>query len=84
MNKNADDTELRIVLDGECGVRATGYDCVGAKRVLFVPFNRTRCPVEALLVCRQQGLLAEKLDKLSPDDAWALYWMTLPTQEPQN
>jgi hypothetical protein len=48
-------------------------------RLLFVPFAATTCPAVALMACREQGLLKEKLDRMDPEAAHALYLTTLAT-----
>jgi hypothetical protein len=74
--------EPREVLDGEVTPRLVGFDAetnATESRLLFVPFAATTCPAVALMACREQGLLKEKLDRMDPEAAHALYLTTLAT-----
>jgi hypothetical protein len=69
--------DVRELLDGEVERRASGFDCATAERVLYIPFSLTRDPAQALLVCRQSGLLRAKLDAMDRDTAHLLYQTTV-------
>lgn len=66
--------ELRMLLDGEAQSMPNGFHCETAERRMFVPFSITRCPATALLVCRQSGLLKEKLAAMELDAAHLPRW----------
>ena len=55
------------VLDGEVRPVRGGWDCVGSGRTLFVPASMATDPTSALLLCRQGGLVTEKLNRMDPD-----------------
>jgi hypothetical protein len=39
---------------------------------------------EALLLCREQGLIMAKMSRMDPKMAWIVYRLTLPRPEPLN
>lgn len=52
---------------------------VGEPREMFVPFSMAADdPVGALLLCREQGLLVDKLNRMSPELADVIYGTTIP------
>jgi hypothetical protein len=80
----ANDTELRIVLDGEAACRGDGWDCHARDKTLFVPYRVAADEVTALLLCGQYGLIMNKLLAMDPARAWCLYLTTVPTPELAN
>jgi hypothetical protein len=72
------------VLDGEANVVRGGWDCIGCGRSLFVPGWMAADPCEALVVCRGQGLLTVKLNRMDADRAWIVYRLEIPKPEPVN
>jgi hypothetical protein len=72
------------VLDGQAELVRGGWDCLGCGRTLFVPAWMVRGAAEALLLCRGQGLLTAKLNRMNPEMAWIIYRLTLPRPEPVN
>jgi hypothetical protein len=57
---------------------------VTAERQMFVPFSLTRDPAQALLLCRQQGLLRTKIEGMNREDAELLYNTTVVTHATEN
>jgi hypothetical protein len=72
------------ILDGEANAVRGGWDCAGCGRTLFVASWMVADACEALLLCRQQGLLTAKLNRMNPEMAWIIYRLTLPRPEPVN
>jgi hypothetical protein len=72
------------ILDGEANAVRGGWDCIGRGKTLFVPSWMVADAAEALLLCRQQGLLTAKLNRMNPETAWIIYRLTLPRPEPVN
>jgi hypothetical protein len=72
------------VLDGEVRPVRGGWDCIGCGRTLFVPAWMVRDGAEALLLCREQGLITAKFNRMRPEMAWIIYRLTLPRPEPLN
>jgi len=56
--------ELCEVLDGTAEMTAFGFDALTESRRLFVPFSRASDAAEALVICRRDGLLVEKLARM--------------------
>lgn len=76
---------VAIVLDGVVVPAPDGFQAETATRRMFVPYSRTRCPAEALAICKTEGLVADKLDSMSAEDADCWYAITLPRmREPLN
>ncbi|MGA2257661.1 MAG: hypothetical protein ABSG53_23620 [Thermoguttaceae bacterium] len=73
--------EVLDVLDGEVNRAPNGFDCIGCGKTLFVPYGVTTDVATALLLCRQSGLCAEKLNAMDPARAWIVYLLTLPRPE---
>jgi hypothetical protein len=63
------------------GFRAETYD---EDKILFVPYGTTNNWDEALLLCRHGGLIASKLNAMTPTMAWTWYFTTLPRPEAMN
>lgn len=72
------------ILDGEANAVRGGWNCIGCGRTLFVPAWMVCDAAEALLLCREQGLLTAKLNRMNPEMAWIIYRLTLPRPEPVN
>jgi hypothetical protein len=72
------DGEPREVLDGTVTRKAAGWHAqtdVGEPREMFVPFTMAADdPVGALVLCGEQGLLREKLNRMSPGLADVVYF----------
>ena len=66
---------------GSRGFRAETY---GEDRVLYIPFSVTDNWDEALLLCRHRGLVASKLNSMTPARAWCVYYTTLAAADVQN
>jgi len=75
------DGEPREILDGWVTRKPSGFDAVtdsSGARQLYIPFSLTTDPIEALLACRAQGLLREKLDRMDSTAADLTYCLTIP------
>lgn len=70
--------DLCQILDGEVERTATGFRTATAERFMFVSYERTRDPATAMAICKAEGLLASKLDAMSPEAADFWYATTLP------
>jgi hypothetical protein len=68
---------LRNLLDGEVERRVDGFDCTTAARTLFVPYNVTRDVATALAICKERGLLIEKLEAMTAAQADVLFATTI-------
>ena len=69
------------ILDGEAQPVRGGWDCIGCGRTLFVPDWMAADAAEALLLCREQGLITAKMSRMDPEMAWIIYRLTLPRPE---
>jgi len=72
------------VVDGECMPTADGYEAETATRKLFVRYAVGTDPATALVVCMAQGVILEKLRRMSPEKATVVYATTLETATPVN
>jgi hypothetical protein len=52
------------VLDGEAEFGRYGYNANTADRLLYVPHGKAADAAEAILLCRQQGIIRSKLDAM--------------------
>lgn len=52
--------------------------------MLYIPFSVTDNWDEALLLCRHRGLVASKLNSMTPARAWCVYYTTLAAADVQN
>ena len=73
--------EVCELLDGESIRTYFGFDAITEERIMFIPFSTTRCPTQALLICRHDGLIVEKLYALPDEVADVLYWTHLPSRD---
>lgn len=76
--------DVRELLDGEVQRGLGGFDCATAQRVLFVSYATASDAAVALLLCRERGLLKEKLEVMDRGAALVLYDTTVPTSLPEN
>ena len=68
---------VRMVLDGECCRTPEGFHAGTVDRVLYVPFRQACDAAEAIILCRNQGLIKSKLDVMGPEMAACVYALTL-------
>jgi hypothetical protein len=79
--------EPREVLDGEVTSRLGGFHAETAAtdcRELYVPYHITKCDAEALLICREHGLLKSKLESMTPEAEAYAYYTTIAQRELEN
>jgi hypothetical protein len=69
--------DVRELLDGEVQRGLGGFECATKARLLFVPYAMATDAAAALLLCRERGLLREKLAAMTPDAAHVLYGSTV-------
>ena len=79
-----DHNELRATLDGDCERTACGFHCSTDERVLFVPHTKAADAACAILLCRQGGIVREKLAAMDDITAAFVYATTLACCEPDN
>jgi hypothetical protein len=72
------------ILDGEAEFGRYGYSASTADRMLYVPHGKAGDAAEAILLCRQQGIIRRKLDAMEAGAANVVYSTTLATAIPQN
>lgn len=73
--------ELRLLLDGEAEPTATGFNAETAERVLNIPYRVATDAACAILLCRQGGILREKLAAMNDVTAAFTYATTFPRSE---
>jgi hypothetical protein len=69
--------DVRELLDGEVERRPNGFDCWTASKMLFVPYSTTTDAAAALLLCRERGIVKQKLASMDRGAADVLYGITL-------
>jgi hypothetical protein len=74
---SAGSREVRELLDGEVEPRPTGFAATTATRTLFVSYSVTRDAATALAICKERGLLIEKLEDMTAAQANLLYATTV-------
>jgi hypothetical protein len=72
------------ILDGACMPTKDGYDAETATKKLLVPYSMATDAAAALVVCMAQGVIVEKLRRMSPEKATVVYLTTLATATPEN
>ena len=72
------------ILDGACMPTKDGYEAETATKKLLVPYSMASDTAAALVVCMAQGLVVEKLRRMTPEMATVVYITTLARPEPQN
>jgi hypothetical protein len=80
----ANHQELRAVLDGEAEQTEFGFNAITDDRVLYVPHTATDDAAEAVRLCRNQGVVRKKLDKMSDEAANFVYSTTIAKRDPEN
>jgi hypothetical protein len=73
--------ELRLLLDGEAEPAATGFNCETSERILHVPHSMAADEACAILLCRQAGIIREKLAAMDDASAAFTYATTFPRSE---
>ena len=76
--------ELRMVLDGEAQRRLKGFDASTDERVLYVPYAKAMDAAQAILLCRQGGVLRDKLARMDDAIAAVVYATTLASPKLEN
>lgn len=76
--------ELCEVLDGLAVWGPKGYEAETETRKLHVPYSLVSDAAAALIACRSQGVILEKLRRMSPEKAAMVYATTLATATPEN
>jgi hypothetical protein len=71
-------------LNGECVRSASGYDAITDDRILHIPHGKAGDPATALAICKAQGVVVEKLRRMTPEKAAVVYATTLATATPEN
>lgn len=77
-------TATSAVLDGEAEFGRYGYNASTADRLLYVPHGKAADAAEAILLCRQQGIIRSKLDAMETGAANVVYATTLAMAIPRN
>jgi hypothetical protein len=72
------------ILDGACMPTKDGYEAETATKKLLVPYHMASDAAEALVVCMAQGLIVEKLRRMTPEKAAVVYITTIARPDPQN
>ena len=72
------------ILDGEAIVRPDGYAASTDDRVLFVRHAAAVDAAAAVWLCRKQGIVRSKLDKMSDEAANYTYSTTIAKRDPEN
>ena len=69
--------EQAAVLDGDVTPRVGGFDATTATRTLFVPSRLAGDAAGALIICQRDGLLIEKIERMSREAAEILFATTI-------
>lgn len=72
------------VLDGMASLMPDGWAAETDDRVLFVRHAAAADAAEAVRLCRNQGVVRKKLDKMSDEAANYTYSTTIAKRDPEN
>ena len=75
---------LRMILDGDVEYGVNGFAVSTNERMLFVPHTKTADAAVAILLCRQGGIIREKLTAMDDAAAAFTYATTLAVPNVEN